>query len=218
LVVRAAELLRSHTGAKRGVLIELQKRIPVAAGLAGGSSNAAATLAALNHLWRLSLAPGELQELAARLGSDIGFFLSGVTAAVCRGRGERTEPLALPLNLHFVVVKPKAGLSTAEVYRHCEPSSSPQRVHSLVDALRYGRLAEAGGRLHNALEVPAERLITEVRQLRSWFSRQSVLGHQMSGSGTAYFGLCGNRRQALSIAARLRAEQLGRAFVVQCRP
>src|SRR3954471_18211939 len=88
LVYRAAELLRQHAGIARGVRIELEKRIPVAAGLAGGSSDAAATLTALNQLGNLDLPTAELQRLASQLGSDIGFFLCGKAAAICRGRGE----------------------------------------------------------------------------------------------------------------------------------
>src|SRR5690606_22059398 len=101
LVVRAAELLRNHAGRNCGAAITLVKRIPAAAGLAGGSSDAAATLAALNRLWNLKLDRADLIALAAQLGSDVGFFLAETPAAVCRGRGEQIEAVPFPLALHF---------------------------------------------------------------------------------------------------------------------
>ncbi len=218
LVVQAAQLLREQTGVDRGIHIDLVKRIPVASGLAGGSSDAAATLAALNRLWDLKLTTVELQDLASRLGSDVGFFLAPMAAAVCRGRGERIEPIQLSRCLNFVIARPRTGLSTATVYRHCRPSENPLRADDLIDSLNNASLACAAGLLCNSLQTPAEELNHEVKQLKSYFSSQSVLGHMMSGSGTAYFGLCANRRQAESVAARLRAKRVGRVYVAQSRP
>ncbi|MGH7126943.1 MAG: 4-(cytidine 5'-diphospho)-2-C-methyl-D-erythritol kinase [Planctomycetaceae bacterium] len=217
LVVRAAELLRRHAGMRRGVGIELIKRIPVAAGLAGGSSDAAATLAGLNRWWKLRLSAAELQRLAGELGSDVPFFLAPSPLAVARGRGEQLEPLRLPAEWHFVVVRPSQGLSTAEVYRHCRPAESLRRAAPLIDALRHGRIGSVGRQLHNALQAPAEALNDQVGQLRSALAQLGLPGHQMSGSGSAYFGLCANRRQARSVAARLRAAGAGRVFTVQSR-
>ena len=97
LVVRAARLLQEHSGTSRGVTIDLWKRIPVSAGLAGGSTDAAATLVALDRLWELGLAAEELLTLAARLGSDVSFFVRGIPAAICRGRGEEIHPVGRPL-------------------------------------------------------------------------------------------------------------------------
>jgi 4-diphosphocytidyl-2-C-methyl-D-erythritol kinase len=218
LIVRAAELLRKYAGVERGVRIELSKRIPVAAGLAGGSSDAAATLVALDQLWKTKLTPGELLELASHLGSDVGFFVSRRPAAICRGRGERVEPLDVPLGLHFVIVRPASGLLTATVFRNCQPAANVRSVGSLVDCLRRGRLEGAARLLHNALQSAAERLNPDLAHLKSLMSKEPVLGHLMSGSGSAYFGLCANRRQALWIAGRLRAERVGRVYVVQSRP
>lgn len=218
LVVQAAYLLRDWAGVQRGARIDLFKRIPVAAGLAGGSSDAAATLVALSRLWGLKPGADELARLASQLGSDIGFFLARSPAAICRGRGEQVQPLDLAASLHFVVCRPATGLSTALVYRHCRPVDKSERVGPLVDALQNGCLARAARLLRNSLQSPAEELNTEVRHLRSFFSRQPVLGHMMSGSGTAYFGLCATRRQAQLVAARARAAGLGRVFVVQSRP
>lgn len=217
LVVRAAELLQKHTGVNRGVRIELQKRIPAAAGLAGGSSDAAATLVALNRFWKLDL-PGEtLCQLASQLGSDIPFFLGRSTAAIGRGRGELIEPVGIPLGLYFVIVCPPDGLSTALVYQHCRPAKVPRSVGALVDALTNTQLSKAGRLFYNALQSSAEDLNAGVLQLCNRISRQPVLGHMMSGSGTACFGLCESRQQAKRIAARLRAARIGRVIVARSR-
>ncbi|HYT90648.1 MAG TPA: 4-(cytidine 5'-diphospho)-2-C-methyl-D-erythritol kinase, partial [Gemmataceae bacterium] len=116
LVMRAAERLRQHTGCPRGAHIRLVKRIPLAAGLAGGSTDAAAALAGLNRLWQLNLPDTELAELAARLGSDVPFFFA-TPAAWCTGRGEKVTPVALGKRLWFVLLCPPFGLATADVYR-----------------------------------------------------------------------------------------------------
>ncbi len=218
LVLRAAELLRSATGTSRGARIELVKRIPLAAGLAGGSSDAAATLWGLNRLWNLGLSIPELMSLAARLGSDIPFFLCSTPAAICRGRGEVVEPLPLPARFWFVIARPPTGLSTAEVFRHCRPSPITWTAEELAQCLSRGRLQAAAGLFHNALEEPAERLNADVTRLKTAFARQPFAGHMMSGSGTSYFGLCRSRRQGVQLAARLKGTRLGDVFVVSSRP
>jgi 4-diphosphocytidyl-2-C-methyl-D-erythritol kinase len=217
LVVRAARLLNESTGGRHGAHVELFKRSPAAAGLAGGSSDAAATLVALDRLWDLRLSAGQLSELAARLGSDISFFLTRSPAALCRGRGEIVEPVRWSQPLHFVIVRPPSGLSTALVYQHCRPAGESPDAPRLVEALRRGRLHRAAQLLQNGLQTPAEELNEEVRHLRTLFAALPVLGHQMSGSGTAYFGLCATRQQALHVAGRLRAAHVGRVFVAQSR-
>jgi 4-diphosphocytidyl-2-C-methyl-D-erythritol kinase len=218
LVVKAAQLLREHAGVEAGVRIALVKRIPAAAGLAGGSSDAAATLMALNRFWKLKLGKPELQRLASQLGSDVAFFVDGTSAAVCHGRGEIIEPLRVPLGLHFVIARPPTGLSTALVFKHCQVPQHKHSVGDLAAALRAGRIERVGRFLHNALEEPAELLNLEVSQLKSRLSNLPVLGRLMSGSGTACFGLCRSRRQARSLASRLRAARVGHVWVVQTRP
>ncbi len=218
LVLRAAELLRNKTGCPRGARIELVKRIPMAAGLAGGSSDAAATLLGLNRLWQLGLSATELQLLGAELGSDIPFFLGSSPAAICRGRGEIVEPVPLPGRFWFVIARPPAGLSTAEVYRHCRPSSVTWCAADVVKHLARGRLMSAAGLFHNALTEPAERLSGDVTRTKAAFARQPFAGHSMSGSGSAWFGLCRSKPQAFHLAARLKAARLGDVFVASSRP
>lgn len=215
LVIKAARLLAQETGTRHGAQIDLFKRIPLAAGLAGGSSDAAATLTGLNHLWQLGLSQADLSELGARLGSDVPFFLASSTAAICRGRGEIIEPISLQTTLHFVIVKPKAGLSTAQVFQNCQPAQSPRSVRDLVQSLHEGQVCRIGDRLFNRLGAPAERLCRDVSQLRDRFEKLPVDGHLMSGSGTSYFGLCRNSLQARQLAGRLKSTHSGQVFAVQ---
>jgi 4-diphosphocytidyl-2-C-methyl-D-erythritol kinase len=218
LVVQMADRLRTETGTKAGVRIRLTKRIPLAAGLAGGSSDAAATLAALNRLWNLGLSPDELCRLAAMVGSDVAFFLHA-PAAVCRGRGEQVEPLTLPYPLHFVIACPNEGLSTATVYRHCRPPAVRQLVQPFVDRMVQGHLGANSGRSFlNRLQPAAQELSPAVERLSRLFDRLPWVGHQMSGSGSAYFGLCRSHRQARRLGDWLRQQQIGRVYVVRSSP
>ncbi len=218
LVVRAARLLQSATGTSRGAKIDLVKRIPLSAGLAGGSSDAAAALAGLNRLWDLRLSLPELSALAAKLGSDVPFFLCMAPAAICRGRGEVVEPLRLSSQFWFVIARPPSGLSTAEVYRHCRPSPIASSAAELAARLARGPLRAASDLFHNSLQEPAERLSADVTRLKTAFARQPFAGHMMSGSGTSYFGVCRSRRQAVQLASRLKAMRLGDVFAVSSRP
>jgi 4-diphosphocytidyl-2-C-methyl-D-erythritol kinase len=150
----------------------------------------------------------ELARLAAELGSDIPFFF-GNGAAICRGRGELIEPLSLTSSLHLVVVRPPEGLSTALVYQHCSPADQRACVAPLVSALQRGDGRDVARHLLNRLEPAAARLTPWITRLRNVFDRLDCLGHQMSGSGTSYFGICRHARHARRVAARLRGEELG---------
>jgi 4-diphosphocytidyl-2-C-methyl-D-erythritol kinase len=217
LVVRAVELVRRRAGVSHGARLLLVKRIPAAAGLGGGSSDAAAALVAANVGWRLGRSPSKLAEWAAELGSDVPFFLAD-GPAICRGRGERVEPVAGLGGLCFVVVYPPAGLSTAAVYASCRPASQARCVQPLLDALRRGDLEQAGRQLWNRLQPAAEGLSPWVKRLRQEFSELDCLGHGMSGSGSSYFGIYRHARHARRSARRLYAKGLGAVFAVRsCR-
>jgi 4-diphosphocytidyl-2-C-methyl-D-erythritol kinase len=203
LVCRAASLLQRHTGHKRGARIHLTKRIPLAAGLAGGSTDAAATLAGLNRLWRLGLTGSQLATLAAELGSDVAFFFS-TPAAWCTGRGERVTPVPLARSLIFVLVCPPIGLATAEVYRGVTVPELPQTGAEICQAVADGDREEIGRQLHNRLQPVAERLCPEVAVVRNWLESMQPAGHLMSGSGTSLFALCRDIGQAVTIARKLR--------------
>ncbi len=217
LVVRAVELVRQTAGVTRGAAVRLIKRIPMAAGLGGGSSDAAAALLAANAGWGLKLGADSLLRLAAQLGSDVPFFLAG-SAAVCRGRGERVEPIPHAAPLHFVVVRPEAGLSTASVYAACRPAEHPRRAGPLCAALGRCNLRQLGGLFWNRLQPVAAAMCPVVEELDRVFSDLDLPGYGMSGSGTAYFGLCRRASDARRAARRLRANGVWNVFAVRsCR-
>jgi 4-diphosphocytidyl-2-C-methyl-D-erythritol kinase len=205
LVLRAARLLQEQTGCTAGARMVLSKRIPIAAGLAGGSANAAAALVGLNELWQLRLPAEALAALAGRLGSDVPFFL-GRPAAWCTGRGEIITPETPGQPLHLVVAAPPQGLSTAEVYRGVEVPAEPVSGEAIRAALRAGDNVQVGRLLHNRLQASAERISVAVTELCRLLERLDVLGARMSGSGSSVFGVCRDRRDALRVASQLSAQ------------
>jgi 4-diphosphocytidyl-2-C-methyl-D-erythritol kinase len=202
LIQRAVELVRRQSGRTDGLAIHLWKRIPMAAGLAGGSSDAAATLAGLNRLWKLGWDRQKLIQLGAELGSDVSFFFAG-SAAWCTGRGERIEPMRLGRTLDFVLVSPSVGLSTAEVFRGLTVPDEPLSGESLRLAARTGDVRELGRLLHNRLQPEAERLCPAVASHLARLAGLGPAGQMMSGSGSTVFALCHDASQALTIARAL---------------
>lgn len=215
LVLRALEQLRQRAGVNLGASIQLQKSIPWEAGLAGGSSNAAAALLLANEGWQLGWSRERLAQVAAELGSDIPFFF-GQGAAICRGRGELIEPVAGLGGLHAVVVKPAVGLGTAAVYKNCRPADEPLRATDLVAAIRAGDWSRLARSLFNRLQAPAEQLCETILQLKHAFAQLNCVAHQMSGSGTSYFGLFRSTSQARRAAHLLRSQRGWQVFQVEC--
>ena len=218
LICRAVELVRRESGRSDGVGIRLWKRIPMAAGLAGGSSDAAATLAGLNRLWRLGWDRAKLVRLGAELGSDVSFFFAG-SAAWCTGRGERIEPLRLGRSLDLVLVSPVVGLSTAEVFRGATVPTVAHDGAAIRQAATVGDVRELGRLLHNRLQPEAERLCPDVAGLCARLSGLGSAGRLMTGSGSTVFALCRNPGEALTLARALhsaRDELNGaRVFIVR---
>jgi 4-diphosphocytidyl-2-C-methyl-D-erythritol kinase len=214
LVLQAVELVRRRTGRKQGARLRLIKRIPTAAGLGGGSSDAAAALVAANLGWKLGLSRAELLSLAEKLGSDVPFFLHR-GPAVCRGRGEEIEPAVGLGLLNFVVVRPPEGLATAAVYRVCLPPVSPRPLQPLLDALRQGNARKAADLFFNRLQAAAEQLTPWIARLGRLLAAEDCLAHGMSGSGTAYFGLFRSALAARQVARRLFARGVGCVMAVR---
>jgi 4-diphosphocytidyl-2-C-methyl-D-erythritol kinase len=183
------------------------------AGLAGGSSDAAAALTAANIAWGLDWPSERLSALAAEIGSDVPFLLQR-RPALCRGRGEQVEPQHGLFPLHFVIVHPPAGLSTAEVYQRCHPPEKPRMATPLITAWRQGRTAELGRLLHNRLEAAAATISPWIDRLRYEFKKLDFLGHQMTGSGSGYFGVCRDRTHARRLAAALRNRGFAQVYAV----
>ncbi len=204
LICRAVELVRQTAKVSKGVSIRLWKRIPLAAGLAGGSSDAAATLAGLNRLWKLGWDRAKLVELGARLGSDVAFFFS-TPAAWCTGRGEIVEPVKLGRVLDFVLVCPPVGCSTAEVFRNLAVPAEPLNGDELRRAAVEGDVEKLGVLLHNRLQPAAERLCPQVAALHRELAQLRPAGQLMSGSGSTVFALCRQPGEAIRIARALRS-------------
>ena len=203
LVCRAAERLRQHTGTKRGARIHLRKRIPMAAGLAGGSSDAAATLAGLNELWGLGLKSEALARIGSEIGSDVAFFFA-TPAAWCTGRGEIVTSVKLARPLDLLLVCPPMGLATADVYRNVTVPQRPESGDEIRQAAAAGDVEEMGRRLHNRLQPAAEKLCPPIAAWQSRLEQLHPVGTAMSGSGSSLFALCRNRLEALAIARELR--------------
>lgn len=217
LILKAARLLQLSTGCERGARIHVAKRIPLESGLAGGSTDAAATLVALNHLWNLGLSRTELQKLSAELGSDLPFFFSPSPAAICFGRGERVEPLPPGPELAFVIARPPSGLSTPLVFKNLKLTSEKVLLSPMRTAWIEGRWSQVGSHLFNRLQDVAESLNADVAGLRRCFERLPFAAHRMSGSGTSYFGICRTRREASRLANQLRSRNFGSVFVAAHR-
>lgn len=212
LVIRAAKLLQPLAApSAAGVRITLVKRVPSAAGLGGGSSDAAATLTALHDFWSLGESPARLRQLAAQLGSDVPFFLADSAWVLCTGRGEVLTPIDASRRLPLVLARPAAGLSTPAVFRACTPEPQGPMAESFLKSLKSSHTGRLARTLHNTLQAPAELLNPGIAAIQRYLQRENLVAHQMTGSGSAYFAICYSARQACCIAARLR--QLGVPWV-----
>ena len=188
LALRAAHLLREHIGRTlAGVTLELRKRIPVQAGLGGGSSDAAAALTALDAYWGLHLDRDTLRALGARLGSDVPFFLAGGTALI-GGRGEVVEPLPPAEPLWIVLVKPPIGISTATVFRTLAPAAytGGDDTAALVAAIRAGEPLPLD-RLSNALEPGVAATYPQVPAALDALRAAGAPIARLSGSGPTVY-------------------------------
>jgi 4-diphosphocytidyl-2-C-methyl-D-erythritol kinase len=202
LAVRAAAALRQAAGVEGGVRITLDKHIPVAAGLGGGSTDAAAVLLGLNRLWRLRWPLERLDEVAAALGSDVPFFLRG-GAALATGRGEKVEPLR-GRSLGLVLVNPKFPSSTAEMYARVTPAMYTDGGATRALAGSLGRsAARVAASLYNGLEAAAAGALPQIARMRAALLAAGALGAVMSGSGPTVFGVARSFEQARQIRARV---------------
>ena len=190
LAFQAAKLIKERYGVKKGVYIHLDKRIPVSAGLAGGSTDAAATLRGLNRLWDLRIPLGELRGLGEELGSDVPFCVTGGTA-VARGRGEKLTPIGSPPPCWVVLVKPPINVSTADVYGRFRVDRIERRprTEDLLRAIDEGNFAAMCDALGNVLEDVTIPMHPEVRYIKESMLRLGADGALMSGSGPTVFAL-----------------------------
>lgn len=200
IATRAARLFLEHTGIKAGVAIAIDKRIPVAAGLGGGSSDAAAVLLALNDLLEAGLPRSELQSLGVRLGADVPFFLCGQTSAWATGIGEVLEPWPGLPPCWLVLVNPCFAVSTSWVYQNL--GLTHHRRMSRIPRFPE-RIEEVAGLLHNDLEAVTVARHPEIAGIKARLLEAGALGALMSGSGPTVFGVFVGPAEAATAAAQL---------------
>lgn len=205
LAGRALEILADRLPG--GIRLEIRKRIPVAAGLGGGSSDAAAALKGANRLYGLGLTERELLACAAAVGSDVPFFILGGTVEA-RGRGELVRRLPPLPALWLVLAKPDFGVSTAEVYAGYKPCGREPRTPRLVAALEMGDREGVLHALGNDLEEVTASAYPEVGALKARLEALGALKTLMSGSGPAVYGIFPGEREARLAARELRDESV----------
>ena len=203
LALRAAIALRDAAGIDRGALISLEKRIPVAAGLGGGSTDAAAVLVGLNRLWRLRWSRERLERVAVALGMDVPFFLRGGTA-LGTGRGEHLQSVSGP-GLSLVLINPGVGASTRETYGRVTPVMYTAGDHSraLLAALKTRRTGRVADHLYNGLEAALGPVQRHIVRMKAALLAAGALGVAMSGSGPTVFGLARSWEHARQLRTRV---------------
>ena len=209
LAARAVYLVRQHLGSRQGVLIELHKRIPMAAGLGGGSSDAAAVLLALQRWWQLQLSPTDLLEMASSLGSDVPFFMTG-GLALCQGRGERVTALSSnwPRTMRWLLLlKPAISVSTAAVFRNLPASDYTNGLHSqaVCAALLAGKLPESED-LHNCFERSVLETYPEVALSRESLLKAGASIVRLSGTGPTLFAPFSDLIEAKKVQKQLQTQ------------
>lgn len=187
---KAAQLLQERYNVQQGVHLYIDKQIPVAAGLAGGSSDAAAALRGLNKLWNLGLSLDELAEIGAEIGSDVPFCVYGGTA-LARGRGVHIAPLATPVPCWVVLAKPPIGVSTADVYGNLvvDRIQTHPQTEDMVRAIAEQDFSLMCSSLGNVLEEVTLTRYPQVRQIKELMLASGADGVLMSGSGPTVFAL-----------------------------
>lgn len=215
LVYKIAAMLKKDFGIKQGVEIRIRKRIPVAAGLAGGSSNAATVLSGLNRFWRLGLDRKGLVEYACKVGSDVAFFLYDCPWALGTGRGEVIRRLDLKAKLWHVLVVPKVKMLTPKVYgaMNLKLTKFGDDVSILTRYLGQNDVRKVGSLLLNDLEAPIALLKPNLLKIKQSVRSLDVAGTAFSGSGPSIFSVVESKKKAEQIAAILK-RRYSQVFVV----
>jgi 4-diphosphocytidyl-2-C-methyl-D-erythritol kinase len=207
LAFRAAELLKTKTGTGSGASINIIKQIPIAAGLAGGSADAAATLIGLNELWSLDLTTARLQEIGRELGADVPFCCEGGTM-LAQGKGEKLNPVPALSPAVIAIATPPILVSTAEIYSELDNRgyTALNRKNEMVEALSSKDIEQVSKSLSNILETVALKRYPEIDQIKEQAIKAGCMGALMSGSGPSVFAFFKNERQARVFIESLRAK------------
>jgi len=205
LVHRAAALFIKERGLSGGIKIEIIKHIPLAAGLGGGSSDAAAVLKAMNILWGKEIPPEGLMELGARIGADVPFFVVG-QGAIMGGKGERVLTVLPPLKAWLVLINPGLPLATKDVYEQGKWGLTKEEGDTRI-SMPPQQLEKMGKFLHNDLEGPAMELMPVIGTIKERLHEADASGVLMTGSGPTVFGLFSKEAEARQAARDLKMEQ-----------
>lgn len=197
LICKACNAFFASTGISAGIFIDLDKRIPVAAGMAGGSADAAATLQGLNELFETGLSTNQLCDIGVKLGADVPFCIIGGTV-LAEGIGEILTPLADAPDCHLLIVKPSAGISTKHVYEAlapCEELIHPD-TDAMIEAINKKSITEVASKLGNVLESVTIAEVPVIADIKAEMLEMGALGSLMSGSGTTVFGIYDSKAKA----------------------
>ncbi len=212
LAVRAARAFLAKADPGRGISLYLDKRIPLAAGLGGGSSDAGAVLRAMDHMWPGAFSPDDLAEEAARLGADVPFFLQAVPS-LARGAGELLEPLGWWPEVWYVLVKPPIAVSTAWVYNRVKIELTTGEYDYIFTLLKNGRFSVAD-LLENDLERVTETAYPIIGTIKEALREAGAAGALMTGSGPTVFGAFTSPEHARGAGEELLSRKMGDVFVV----
>ena len=215
LVYKAAKLLMDEFQIQDGVSIQLKKRIPVAAGMAGGSSDGAAVLWGINQMYGLGLSMQALMERGVRLGADVPYCIQRGTA-LAEGIGEKLTELPAPPKASILVAKPPIMVSTKEVYQSLkadELSSHPD-IDGMIEALKQGSLQGITDRMDNVLETVTVEQFPVIAQIKDFMKEHGAMNALMSGSGPTVFGIYKEEQEALAAEKALREMGLAKQIKV----
>ena len=213
LVYKAAHAVMEHSGVSERLHIQIRKKIPVGAGLGGGSSDAAATLIGVNRLLRLGLSNRRLEKLGVQIGADVPFFIKAKPARA-RGIGDRLQALPLLPRLWLVILYPKFAVSTGWVYRNLRFKLTKPTANISINGL-LGKTNGIMKLLVNDLEAVTIGRYPRIGSLKRELMQAGAFGALMSGSGSSVFGIFNSRQKAIKAFNRLRRESRLEAFMVR---
>ncbi|SHI52109.1 4-(cytidine 5'-diphospho)-2-C-methyl-D-erythritol kinase [Lutispora thermophila] len=218
IVYKTAEYIRHKYNVKSGVEIHIEKNIPISAGLAGGSTDAAAVLKLLDKAWNLKLTKTEMLEAAKKLGSDVPFCITGGTA-LAEGLGEKLTNLKSMPECYILLAKPDMDISTKEVYEGIDLEEITRRpdIDAIIEAINEGNLNKIGDNLWNVLEYVTIKKCPLIKDIKEKLMEYGALGSVMSGSGPTVFGLFKDQSQAYMAYEHIK-QMVNEIFVVKPLP
>ena len=209
IAYRAAEAVLSNVSRHSGVEITINKKIPVAAGLGGGSSNAATTLVTLNEMMETRYSTKKLMQMGAKLGADVPFFIFEKTS-LASGIGDRLKPVEDVPKIWFVLVNPGFGISTGDIYKNLKLGLTKEPIKYRMP--RFVTMSHIAKGLYNDLEKVSLRFHPELSDIKELLTANGALGSLMSGSGPTIFGVFRNEADAKSAECNLKEARIGSVF------